>query len=62
MLAASRWRCSSTVSVVSHAPRLNAALEEQRGCHPIPLEKVRGETRIAGAERLDRPGWHWPAR
>jgi predicted ATPase len=52
----------SQVIVVSHAPRLIAALEEQRGCHPIPLEKVLGETRIAGADRLDRPGWHWPAR
>ena len=52
----------SQVIVVSHAPRLIAALEEQRGCNSIALEKVRGETRIAGADRLDRPGWHWPAR
>ena len=52
----------SQVIVVSHAPRLIAALEEQRGCNSIPLEKALGETRIAGAERLDRPTWHWPAR
>jgi predicted ATPase len=52
----------SQVIVVSHAPRLIAALEEQRGCHSVALEKVLGETRIAGADRLDRPSWHWPAR
>ena len=52
----------SQVIVVSHAPRLIAALEEQRGCHSIALEKDLGETRIAGVERLDRPTWHWPAR
>ena len=52
----------SQVIVVSHAPRLIAALEEQPGCHSVPLEKVLGETRIAGADRLDRPSWHWPAR
>jgi predicted ATPase len=52
----------SQVIVVSHAPRLIAALEEQRGCNSIPLEKQLGETRIAGADRLDRPTWHWPAR
>jgi predicted ATPase len=52
----------SQVIVVSHAPRLIAALEEQRGCHSIALEKEFGETRIAGTDRLDRPAWHWPAR
>jgi predicted ATPase len=52
----------SQVIVVSHAPRLIAALEEQRGCHSIALEKAMGETRIEGAGRLDRPTWHWPAR
>ena len=52
----------SQVIVVSHAPRLIAALEEQRGCQAIALEKELGETRIAGADRLDRPAWHWPAR
>jgi predicted ATPase len=52
----------SQVVVVSHAPRLIAALEEQRGCHSIALEKELGETRIAGADRFDRPAWHWPVR
>jgi predicted ATPase len=52
----------SQAIVVSHAPRLIAALEEQRGCHSIALEKEFGETRIAGADRLDKPTWHWPAR
>jgi predicted ATPase len=52
----------SQVIVVSHAPRLIAALEEQRGCHSIPLDKELGETRIADADRLDRPAWHWPVR
>ncbi|MFN2646180.1 MAG: AAA family ATPase [Burkholderiales bacterium] len=27
-----------------------------------PSVLVLGETRIAGADRLDRPAWHWPAR
>ena len=52
----------SQVIVVSHAARLIAALEEQRGCNSIALEKNTGETRVAGADRLDRPAWHWPAR
>lgn len=52
----------SQVIVVSHAPRLIAALEEQRGCQPLPLEKHLGETRVAGTDRLDRPAWRWPAR
>jgi predicted ATPase len=50
----------SQAIVVSHAPRLIAALEEQRGCHSIVLEKALGETKIAGEE--DRPAWQWPAR
>jgi len=52
----------SQIIVVSHAPRLIAALEEQRGCNSIELEKALGETRVAGTEPLDRPSWHWPAR
>jgi predicted ATPase len=52
----------SQVIVVSHAPRLIAALEESRGCNSIALEKELGETRIAGAGRLDRPAWQWPVR
>ena len=52
----------SQIIVVSHAPRLIAALEEQRGCNSIALEKALGETRLAGTESLDRPSWHWPPR
>lgn len=53
---------ASQVLVVSHAPRLIAALEEQRDCNSIVLEKKLGETRIAGADPLDRPAWKWPSR
>jgi len=52
----------SQLLVVSHAPRLIAALEESRGCNSITLEKALGETRIAGTDRLDRPRWQWPSR
>jgi predicted ATPase len=52
----------SQVIVVTHAPRLIAALTEQAGCHSIVLEKTFGETTIVGAKELDRPAWHWPAR
>jgi predicted ATPase len=53
---------ASQLIVVSHAPRLIAALEESRDCNSITLEKDLGETRVAGAERLDRPRWQWPSR
>ena len=52
----------SQVLVVSHAPRLIASLEEHRACHSVTLEKELGETRVAGADRLDRPRWQWPSR
>jgi predicted ATPase len=52
----------SQILVVSHASRLIATLEEQRGCQSIMLEKNLSETGIAGADRLDRPRWQWPAR
>lgn len=53
---------ASQVLVVSHAPRLIAALEEQPGCHALMLEKALGETRVAGMEPLDRPTWKWLSR
>jgi predicted ATPase len=53
---------ASQVIVVSHAPRLIAALEEQPGCNAIVLEKKLGETRVAGMEPLDRPAWKWAGR
>ena len=52
----------SQILAVSHASRLIATLEEQRGCQSITLEKSLSETGIAGADRLDRPRWQWPAR
>lgn len=58
----SRAAGASQVLVVSHAPRLIAALEEQPGCNAIVLEKELGETRIAGTEPLDRPAWKWMQR
>jgi hypothetical protein len=44
-----------------HAPRLIAALQEQRGCHSIVLEKKLGNTRIVDGA-ADVPAWHRPAR
>jgi predicted ATPase len=52
----------SQVIVVTHAPRLIAALAEQANCHCIMLEKTFGETSIAGARELSLPAWHWPSR
>jgi predicted ATPase len=52
----------SQVLVVSHARRLIAALEEERDCNSIMLEKEFGATRIAGLGSLETPSWHWPKR
>ncbi|MGV2287719.1 AAA family ATPase [Trinickia sp. YCB016] len=52
----------SQVIVVSHAARLIAALEREPQSHSIVLEKVFGETKIAGADDLDLPAWKWPSR
>jgi predicted ATPase len=43
------------VWVVSHAPRLVAALEADDDCHSIALNKELGETRILGQGLLDAP-------
>lgn len=51
----------SQVVVVSHAPRLIAALEG-RGASRIELEKSGGETRVVGQGPLDGPPWSWPKR
>jgi predicted ATPase len=51
----------SQVIVVSHASRLIAALQEERGCNSIVLEKEFGATRVAD-EDFDPPAWHWPSR
>lgn len=52
----------SQVVVVTHSPKLIAALLQQSGCHSITLEKSFGETMISGMKDMDRPTWHWPAR
>lgn len=52
----------SQIVVVTHAPRLIAALAEQPGCHSITLEKSFGETTISGIREMDLPAWNWPAR
>jgi predicted ATPase len=52
----------SQVVVVTHASALIDALSEQPEYHSIKLEKIFGETLIAGTKELDLPTWHWPAR
>ena len=50
------------VWVISHSPRLIAALERGAGCTTLTLEKELGETRVAGQDLLDVPAWRWPER
>jgi predicted ATPase len=50
------------VWVVSHAPRLIAALEQTGACNTVHLEKETSETRVTGQGLLDQPPWHWPER
>ena len=52
---------NSQVIVVSHAPRLIAALDGL-GASRIELEKSGGETRVVGQGPLDEPQWSWPKR
>ena len=52
----------SQTFVVTHAPKLIAALEKQKDCNSVVLEKELGETKIAGADELDMPTWRWAAR
>src|SRR5689334_19618336 len=56
---AAQW---SQLLVVSHARRLIATLEEQRGCNSILLEKEFGETRMADTGSAEAPPWVWPTR
>jgi hypothetical protein len=37
------------------------SLREHR-CHSITLDKSFVETIIAGADDMEIPAWHWPAR
>jgi predicted ATPase len=57
-----RAATKSQVIVVTHAPPLIAALNEQPECHSIKLEKTFGETNIVGAKRMSLPPWQWPSR
>lgn len=50
------------VWVVSHAPRLIAALKEAPHCATIRLTKELGETVIEDQDLLDAPSWRWPER
>jgi len=50
----------SQVWVISHAPRLIAALEHAEDCHSVHLDKSLGATEIPGQGILDKPTWHWP--
>jgi predicted ATPase len=50
------------VWVVSHSPRLVAALAEDPACRSVVLEKELGETRVVGQSPLDQPAWEWPPR
>lgn len=50
------------VWVVSHAPRLIAALEQAPGCNTIRLGKRDSRTVVVGQGLLDAPAWHWPER
>lgn len=47
----------SQVWVISHAPRLVAALEDAGGGAAIELDREFGETRIKGQGMLDEPVW-----
>jgi predicted ATPase len=53
---------STQVWVVSHAPRLIAALERSNQCHAIALDKQLGQTIVKGQGMLDEPPWTWPDR
>jgi len=48
------------VWVVSHSPRLIAALEKSTNCQSLMLEKRLGQTLLVGQTLLDTPPWHWP--
>jgi len=52
----------SQIWVVSHAPRLIAALENVSECNTVALEKDLSQTRIIGQGQLDEPAWYWPER
>jgi predicted ATPase len=52
----------SQLWVVSHAPRLVAALAEESGCNRIVLDKPYGETEAIELGLDVPPAWKWPER
>lgn len=50
------------VWVVSHAPRLIAALSDVEGCNRIVLDKPFGETEVVEHRMEDVASWKWPER
>ncbi|RQN36590.1 AAA family ATPase [Paraburkholderia tropica] len=57
-----RASTQSQVLVVSHAPRLVAALEREAGSQSIVLERRLGATALADEDAHDVPAWKWPSR
>jgi predicted ATPase len=52
----------SQIVIVSHAPVLIDALQQQPQCHAIMLDKRFGETTIVGQSDAPAIRWQWPAR
>lgn len=57
-----RAAARTQVLVVTHDHRLVTFLAAQPDAVTIELEKDLGETRIVGAQALDRPAWSWGSR
>ena len=51
---------STQVWVVSHSPKLIAALQSCDSCHSLELEKNLGQTQLIGQDLLNQPSWIWP--
>src|SRR5262245_32852569 len=52
----------SQVLVVTHAPKLISALEKQKNCNSVRLEKQFGETKVLGVGEFESPAWRWASR
>ncbi|MGB0135429.1 hypothetical protein [Dokdonella sp.] len=50
------------IRVVSYAPRLTTALDEDSQWNSILLWKSLGQNEGAGQGLLDAPAWYWPER
>ncbi|MDM7922563.1 MAG: AAA family ATPase [Pyrinomonadaceae bacterium] len=53
---------NSQVWVVTHSPKLIAALKKHRLCELIQLQKDLGSTEVQGLAYLERPPWRWPEK